>query len=109
MEEFTLEMKADRCILEVNGYARFEAGFDGKLVLRNTDNVFPDLTAYCATARYINGYTLEITIHWMSSWALTIMRFEKQNETVKITAMKNRLNQEDNWLVYKGEARGVKP
>ncbi|WP_346902373.1 hypothetical protein, partial [Faecalicatena contorta] len=109
MEEFRLEMKEDRCILEVNGYARFEAGFDGKLVLRNTDNVFPDLTAYSATARYINGYTLEITIHWMSSWALTIMRFEKQNGTVKITAMKNRLNQEDNWLVYKGEARGVKP
>lgn len=57
MEEFRLEMKEDRCILEVNGYARFEAGFDGKLVLRNTDNVFPDLTAYSATARYINGYT----------------------------------------------------
>lgn len=109
LEQFTLKINTDRCIFEVNDYARFEAVFDGRLVLLNTDNVFPELTAYCASARYINGYTLEITIHWMNSWAVTIMRFEKQNNAVRITAMKNRLNQEDNWLVYKGEARSVQP
>lgn len=105
MEHFTFEINQDTCIFTVDGYAKFEARFDGKLVLGHTDHVFPDLTAYSATARYINGYTLEITIHWMNSWASTIMRFENQNNILKITALKSRLNQEDNWLVYKGEAR----
>ena len=94
------------CKFQVNGQVEFLARMDGKLELRETENVFTRLTAYCATARFINGYTLEITIHWMNSWAVTVMRFEKHNKTVNVTALKYRANQENNWLVYKGKARG---
>jgi hypothetical protein len=66
--------------------------------------VFPEIGNYCATARYINAYTLEITIHWMNSWTETKMRFEFQQDIMKITSMKIRLNEEDNWLVYHGLA-----
>ena len=105
METFILEIGEEICRFYVNDYAEFTARMDGQLELKNTDNVFPELTAYSATARFINGYTLEITIHWLNSWAGTVMRFEKQSDCMNITALKYRANQEDNWLVYKGKAR----
>ena len=105
IESFTLEIQEDICIFQVNGYAEFLARMDGQLELKHTDNVFPELTAYSATARFINGYTLEIKIHWMNSWTGTVMRFEKQRDTMYMTALKYRANQEDDWLVYKGKAR----
>ena len=40
----------------------------------------------------------------MNSWAETKMRFENQKGIMKITSMKLRLNEEDNWLVSRGEA-----
>lgn len=106
LKYFTLELQKEYCKFQVNGQVEFLARMDGKLELRETENVFTRLTAYCATARFINGYTLEITIHWMNSWAVTVMRFEKHNKTVNVTALKYRANQENNWLVYKGKARG---
>lgn len=59
---------------------------------------------YCATARFVKPYILEIRIHWVNSWAETKMRFEYQKGIMKITSMKLRLNEEDNWLVSRGEA-----
>lgn len=72
--------------------------------LKETDNVFPQLKNYCATARFVKPYILEIRIHWVNSWAETKMRFEYQKGIMKITSMKLRLNEEDNWLVSRGEA-----
>ena len=77
-----------------------KASMDGELILRETDNVFPQLKNYCATARFVKPYILEIRIHWVNSWAETKMRFEYQKGIMKITSMKLRLNEEDNWLCF---------
>jgi len=104
IKEFDLKMEKEECVFTVNQYATFHASMDGVWRLNNTDNVFPEIGNYCATARYINSYTLEIRIHWMNIWAETKMRFEFQQDILKITSMKVRLNEEDNWLVYHGQA-----
>lgn len=104
MMDFVLEIKKNKCIFEVNDYAVFQATMDGEWIIRKTDNVFPELNKYCATARFVKPYILELKIHWVNSWTETKMRFEYQKGIMKITSMKIRLNEEDNWLVYHGEA-----
>ena len=91
MTEFSFEFRPDQCRFRVNKDTMIKASMDGELILRETDNVFPP-------------YILEIRIHWVNSWAETKMRFEYQKGIMKITSMKLRLNEEDNWLVSRGEA-----
>ena len=104
MTEFSFEFRPDQCRFRVNKDTMIKASMDGELILRETDNVFPQLKNYCATARFVKPYILEIRIHWVNSWAETKMRFEYQKGIMKITSMKLRLNEEDNWLVSRGEA-----
>lgn len=104
MTAFSFEFGLNHCIFRVNKDTVFRASMDGELILRETDNVFPQLKNYCATARFVKPYILEIRIHWVNSWAETKMRFEYQKGIMKITSMKLRLNEEDNWLVSRGEA-----
>ena len=104
MTDFSFEFRPNQCIFRVNKDTVIKASMDGELILRETDNVFPKLKNYCATARFVKPYILEIRIHWMNSWAETKMRFEYQKEKMKITSMKIRLNEEDNWLISHGEA-----
>ena len=104
MTDFSFEFRPDQCRFRVNKDTMIKASMDGELILRETDNVFPQLKNYCATARFVKPYILEIRIHWVNSWAETKMRFEYQKGIMKITSMKLRLNEEDNWLVSRGEA-----
>lgn len=104
MTDFTLKILEQGCVLTVNGYAVFHAYLDGMWRIHHADTVFPGLGYYCATARFVKPYILEIRIHWMNSWTETKMRFEFQQEKMKITSMKIRLNEENNWLVYYGQA-----
>ena len=93
MTDFSFEFRPNQCRFRVNKDTMIKASMDGELILRETDNVFQQLKNYCATARFVKPYILEIRIHWVNSWAET-----------KITSMKLRLNEEDNWLVSRGEA-----
>lgn len=81
------------------GQAEFLAYYDGEQRLQKFENVFDGLDALSATARYINRYTLEVTIHWMNSWTVTKLQFEQRNGGLHMVILKLRLNEEDNWLV----------
>lgn len=107
MREFELAVCNENCVFTVDKKVTFTASWDGRWRRKKIENVFPRLYDYCATARYINAYTLEITIHWLNSWAETKLRFEWQRERMYLTVMKLRLNEEDNWLVSHGQAQRV--
>jgi len=104
MKEFTIAMDAGQCRLRLKQGKELIASMDGSHTVRFIDSPYPGLGHYSATARYINGYTLEIRSHWLNGWFETVLRFEWQQEQMKVTAMKVRLNEEDNWLVYRGKA-----
>lgn len=106
--EFSLETDRNCCILCLDKEPVCCAYMDGKWRLCQTEDVFEGLGKYCATARYINGNTLEITIHWMNSWTQTVIRFEKWKEEIWFTIMKLRLHEEANWLVTHGKAVLIK-
>ena len=104
MKEFSIEVNGGRCVIKLNQGMELTASMDGSHAVRSVDSVYPGLGYYSATARYINGYTLEVRIHWLNGWFETVLRFEWQQEQMKVTSMKNRLNEEDNWLIYRGQA-----
>lgn len=104
VREFAIAEEEDSYVFGF-GEHQIRAYKDGKWRIRKIRNVLEGLDDYCATARFINGYTLEITIHWMESWTVTQLRFEKLAGYLYTKTMHLRLNEEDNWLVRSGTAR----
>lgn len=104
MREFTIAVGDEACAIKWKQSLEITASMDGSHMVRFVDSVYPGLGYYSATARYLNGYTLEMRIHWLNGWFETVLRFEWQQEQMKVTVMKIRLNEEDNWQVYRGLA-----
>lgn len=52
MTDFSFEFRPNQCRFRVNKDTMIKASMDGELILRETDNVFPQLKNYCATARF---------------------------------------------------------
>lgn len=101
---FSLEITESNCALILDSRTIFKATMDGSLHPEHIEDVFPGLGNYCATARYINDETLEMKIHWLNSWAQTVLWFEKRNGHMHFTIRKLRLNEEADWLVTHGRA-----
>ena len=106
IEKFSICEENEAILLLFNG-EKIVAYKDGKLRLAKIHNVFDQLDDYAATARHINKYTLEITIHWMNAWMITQLRFEQVNDQLRTTTMNLRLNEEDNWLFRHGVAERI--
>ena len=66
--DFTLKMDEQKCVFTVDGYAVFEAYFDGKHHPVYTDNVLPEIGWNCSYARYLDEDTLQITTKWLNGW-----------------------------------------
>ncbi len=95
MTDFTLKVSEEKVLLTVDGYADFEAWFDGRIRVHETDSVLPGLRRTYSTARFEGEDTLSITIHWIAGWFVTIMTFEYlEDGYYRICASKNILNEE---------------
>ena len=103
VREFSLAEDSDSYVFAF-GEHKIRAYRDGKWRPEKIRNVLAGLDDYCATARFINTYTLEITVHWLESWTVTRLRFEKLNGHLYTKTMNLRLNEEDNWLFRTGTA-----
>jgi len=94
MTDFVLSVGENKVDLLVNGYASFEAWFDGQIRVHETDSVLPHLRRTYSTARFADADTLEIAIHWIAGWFVTIMAFHREEDgTYHISASKNILNE----------------
>ena len=95
MTDFSLCVDQEKAIFSVDGYAAFQAWFDGEIRVHLTDSVLPQLNRTYSTARYLDDDTLEITIHWISGWFVTIMTFRRnQDDSYTVLASKNILNEQ---------------
>jgi hypothetical protein len=93
MDEFSLAVDEEKAVFMVDGYADFQAWFDGKIRVHLTDSVLPELNRTYATARFLDEDTLEIKIHWIAGWFVTIMTFHwEQDSLLSVSASKNILN-----------------
>lgn len=93
MTDFVLSVGKEKADLRVDGYADFEAWFDGEIRVHETDSVLPQLRRTYSTARFTDDDTLEITIHWIAGWFVTIMTFHRESDgTYSVSASKNILN-----------------
>jgi CubicO group peptidase (beta-lactamase class C family) len=89
--DFQLSIDEKVCRFTADGYAMFEAYFDGTYRLVYTDQVIPEIGWNCSTARYLDENTLEITIKWMNGWFENRIRMQKTEEGLRLTFYKERL------------------
>lgn len=95
MTDFSLCVEKEKVVLRVDGYADFYAWFDGQIRVHLTDSVLPQLNRTYSTARFLDDDTLEITIHWISGWFVTVMTFRRNRDSsCTILASKNILNEQ---------------
>ncbi len=109
MTNFTLEVSREKVVFTVDGYADFEAWFDGKIRVHETDSVLPGLRRTYSTARFEDEDTLVLTIHWIAGWFVSIMTFRYVEEGhYKILSSKNILNEERPFFTEEDVAEPIK-
>ncbi len=92
-EKFKLEFDPEKCVFTADGYAVFEAYFDGKYHIVETDNPLSKIRKTASTARFIDPDTLEITTKWVNSWFLNVILFKREGDRLLITTSKDRLQE----------------
>lgn len=104
--EFCLQTDSEKCIFTVNGYAVFEAWFDGKHHPFYTDNVLPEIGWNCSYARYLDDSTLEITTKWLGGWFEGRIVMKRRGDEMELTFYKDRLEEGKNrYSISRAEAR----
>ena len=99
--DFTLKMDEQKCVFTVDGYAVFEAYFDGKHHPVYTDNVLPEIGWNCSYARYLDEDTLQITTKWLNGWFDDRIVMKKKGDILEMTFYKDRLTVSDNRYTIK--------
>ena len=92
-EDFTLSFTKEKCTFTADGYAVFEAYFDGKYHITETDNPLAKIRKTASTARFLDPDTLEITTKWLNSWFENVITFCRCGDTLRITTSKDRLQE----------------
>ena len=94
--DFTLSIDDEKCVFIADGYAKFEAYFDGKFHPVYTDSTLPQVGHTASVAKYLDENTLEIETKWLNSWFDNYIVFEKKDDKVYITTRKDRLHEGPN-------------
>ena len=92
-ECFSLSFTEEKCVFTADDYAVFEAYFDGKYHIVETDNPLSKIRKTASTARFIDENTLEITTKWLNSWFENVITFKNEGDTMYITTSKDRLQE----------------
>lgn len=94
--DFTLCIDGQKCVFTADGYAVFEAYFDGKHHPVYTDNVIPEIGWNCSYARYLDENTLQITTKWLNGWFDDRIVMIRKGDTLELTFYKDRLVDSEN-------------
>lgn len=107
--DFELKLDSEVCRFTVDGYAVFEAYFDGAHHPVYTDNVIPEIGWNCSYARYVDESALEITTKWLNGWFLNRIVMERTKRGLHLTFYKDRLHEgQDRYLVTHCEAERIR-